>query len=150
MNIQKRFWEKVSKTENCWNWLASLDKDGYGKIKFLGKNRRAHRMAWILINGKIPKGLYVLHKCDRPSCVNPAHLFLGTNEDNMKDMIKKDRSSRNVGELNPMTKFTKKQIKMIRGLVKTKKYFQHEIAIMFNTTQSNISVISNNINWKNI
>lgn len=87
----QRFWNKVEKTDGCWLWTASTFTDGYGKFKFDGKNRRAHRMSWIMENGEIPDGMVVLHSCDTPLCVNPAHLSLGTPKDNTQDMIKKNR-----------------------------------------------------------
>ena len=90
---KSRFWRKIQKTTGCWLWTAAKNKKGYG-IFGLGKQTdKAHRIAWRLIVGPIPAGLFVLHKCDVPNCVNPAHLFLGTNLDNVKDMIAKGRNS---------------------------------------------------------
>lgn len=87
--IAPRFWAKVRKTECCWVWLGSRDKDcGYGRVtvRWLAPNPGyAHRLAWILTHGPIAKGLIVMHKCDNPICVNPDHLKLGTVRDNMQD-----------------------------------------------------------------
>ncbi len=88
-----RFWSKVNKTDNCWNWLACKTKDGYGRIFIKDKVLLAHRVSWAIHDGQIPKGLQVLHRCDNPSCVNPAHLFLGTVSDNMRDSVAKGRNS---------------------------------------------------------
>lgn len=78
----------------CWIWLGGLvDPKGYGSFKFDGESR-AHRSAWALFHGPIPDGLHVLHRCDVPSCVNPAHLFLGTNNDNIADASAKGRLRR--------------------------------------------------------
>lgn len=92
---EKRFWTKVSKRgdQQCWNWIASLDTEGYGNFKSKNKkaNNKAHRMSYLLHFGDISKGLHVLHKCDNPRCVNPSHLFLGTHQDNMRDMVEKGR-----------------------------------------------------------
>lgn len=84
-----RFWCKVklAGADECWEWIAGKDKDGYGWFK----RDRAHRAAWIFFNGRIPEGFLVLHTCDNPPCVNPAHLFLGTQQDNMTDCLKKGR-----------------------------------------------------------
>ena len=87
----KRFWDKVDKTGECWIWTAYTKTDGYGQFKFDGKMRGAHRMAWLLTNGEIPDGMLVCHTCDNPSCVNPNHLFLGTNQDNADDKMNKGR-----------------------------------------------------------
>ena len=92
-----RFWAKVSKgsPEECWIWLASKRNKGYGAFGYtLGEKTiqdRAHRFSFRIHSGEIPDGLFVLHKCDTPACVNPAHLFLGTNDDNVQDMMAKGR-----------------------------------------------------------
>src|SRR5258708_238256 len=92
--LQDRFWPKVQMSEGCWTWLAKKSKDGYGPIGRGGKDgeiMRAHRASWEIHFGPIPEGMCVLHKCDNPTCVNPVHLFLGTNSDNVRDSIKKGR-----------------------------------------------------------
>lgn len=75
----------------CWLWLGWVNAKGYGRMYARGTNVGAHRFAWSAVNGSIPAGLYVCHKCDTPSCVNPAHLFLGTPTDNNHDMVAKKR-----------------------------------------------------------
>lgn len=88
----KRFWNKVKKTDYCWLWTAYTNSDGYGQFWFRGTMGKAHRFSWILHNGEIPKGVCVLHiECDNPPCVNPDHLELGTDADNMQDCLKKGR-----------------------------------------------------------
>ena len=93
MDISKRFYGltmPITET-GCWIWLGYCDRNGYGDIKVEYKSWRAHRFSWVLHGGDIPEGQYVLHKCDEPSCVNPDHLFVGTQDDNIQDMIKKGR-----------------------------------------------------------
>lgn len=87
----ENFWSKVEKIpfHSCWEWIAA-QKDGYGRF---GSSGYAHRYSYELHKGKIPQGLFVCHHCDNPSCVNPDHLFLGTNEDNVRDMFQKNRNS---------------------------------------------------------
>lgn len=97
-----RFWSKVSKSDDCWLWMASRCgyryKSGGGYGQFVkGRNVwYAHRVSWTIQNGSIPDGLQVLHRCDNPFCVKPDHLFLGTQLDNMKDCRSKGREA--VGE----------------------------------------------------
>lgn len=78
-------------TNGCWDWQGGLDKDGYGAFSYAGKTYKAHRMALELQGIKIPKGHYVCHHCDNPSCVNPDHLYVGTPADNVRDMMQRNR-----------------------------------------------------------
>jgi hypothetical protein len=123
-----RFWSKVEKSDerSCWNWKAGT-RNGYGRLWLDGGIKSAHRVAWEFTNGPIPDGLRVLHRCDNPSCCNPAHLFLGTQEDNVADMVSKGRQrsaspGRSGGVLSPCkgtkngrSKLTTQQIEIIRG-----------------------------------
>lgn len=96
---QERFNQYVSKTpdENgCILWLACKNSKGYGNFRFNGSMQLSHRISWILNRGYIPSGMGVLHTCDNPPCVNPNHLYLGTTQDNTKDMVKRNRQSRGI------------------------------------------------------
>lgn len=90
---EMRFWVKVERggEDACWQWLARKHEGGYGDFRLGGGHVRAHRFSYELAHGAIPKGMFVLHRCDNPGCVNPSHLFLGTFEDNSSDMVSKGR-----------------------------------------------------------
>lgn len=85
----------------CIEWTGYTDPKGYGRLSVASGEVLAHRIAYGMHYGAINNGLHVLHRCDNPSCVNPAHLFLGTNDDNMADKVRKGRTSRFYGEDNP-------------------------------------------------
>jgi hypothetical protein len=119
-----RFWLKVEVPAGftgCWLWTGALTRSGYGRmaVNEYGEPKRlaqAHRVAWELFNGSIPEGLNVLHQCDTPPCVNPGHLFLGTQADNVADMVTKGRHGhgRVVGEEHPRAKLSAAQVAEIR------------------------------------
>ena len=86
-----RFWSHVDKSGDCWTWTGSTFASGYGRACVDSRIVRAHRVAWEVTNGPIPKGMWVLHRCDNPPCVRPDHLFLGDRSDNMVDASQKGR-----------------------------------------------------------
>ena len=94
MTDKERFWVKVDKSGDCWEWIAFRLKSGYGRFWYKGAPHQAHRVSWMLHNlSEIPKGQCVLHRCDNPPCVNPDHLFLGTDADNVRDRDQKGRQN---------------------------------------------------------
>ncbi len=97
-----RFWPKVNKSamaaSACWEWTGSKDRRNYGQFRHNGKTCAAHRVAYELSCGPGPDGMDVLHSCDNPPCVNPAHLSIGTHARNMREMADRDRNAGSVGE----------------------------------------------------
>jgi len=125
-SAEGRFFEKTNKHSAhgwqgtpCWDWTAACLPNGYGYFAAHGKMGYAHRYSWEMTHGPIPDGLHVLHHCDRRCCVNPAHLFLGTRSDNMRDMVSKGRAGRESphGEHSPNAKLTEANVREIRAAV---------------------------------
>ena len=87
----KNFWKRVVMGTGCWEWAGKRTSLGYGRLKVGPRYWYAHRRAWVLAKGPIPSGMRVCHRCDNPSCVRPDHLWLGTQTDNVRDMMTKGR-----------------------------------------------------------
>lgn len=133
---------KKGKPNSCWLWMSTKNKHGYGLISIGRKGEGqllAHRVAWEVANGRIPKGTWVvMHVCDMPACVNPAHLKLGTQADNMRDMWAKDRANpinRPMGAQHYATELTEDDVRFIRkssesGPALAKRYGLHRTSIV--------------------
>ena len=130
----------------CWVWTGCKNTDGYGRTMRNGKNIGVHRLMFILQFGEIPKGKLVMHTCDNPPCINPAHLKLGTHDENMQDMTDKGRRARFPGELNPSVKLTHQEVDKIRALVSEGLYAK-DIAPLFGVSMATIYHIKNGRIW---
>ena len=150
----ERFWSKVDirGEDECWEWHAGRAPEGYGRFGVDGKLWMAHRYAFFLTNGDLGD-LCVLHSCDNPPCCNPKHLFLGTRQDNNIDKMLKGRSScesRNVGEAQWQSKLTPIKVRKILQMLDEGAIPQYKIANLYNVSESAISKIKHQKNWKHI
>lgn len=117
LTLQERFDLYAQKGEGCWRWLSYIDPQGYGRLHYNRKPMLANRLSYLLHFGEIPEGKMVCHKCDNPSCVNPDHLFLGSQSDNMADMYTKGRERKRgkKGTTHPQAKLTDDAVRAIRA-----------------------------------
>jgi len=147
----KRFWAKVDKTGDCWNWTGSKHKKtGYGRFGFMGRLVYPHRLAYELEIGKIPKGLLVCHRCDNPSCVRPTHLFLGTDASNAADKVRKGRMKPTHGEYNGLAKLTERDVLKIRKHHAAGGITMTAIGKQYKVTVQAINQIIKRRNWAHI
>jgi len=147
-NTPRSFWGKVGKEESltgCWPWNGSKVY-AYGGLKWEGKSRRAHRIAWMLTFGPIPDELCVCHKCDNPLCCNPNHLFLGTEADNVNDKVSKLRHA--FGVNHGRAKVTDEQVSCIR--LQAKILTQTELARLFQLSRAQIQNIIFRRQWRHV
>lgn len=144
------FEARVEKDEatGCWNWKHGRHPKGYGRFFDSDKrHKRAHRGTWEAANGLIPAGLWVLHRCDNPSCCNPEHLFLGTNEDNVRDKMAKGRHVK--GSLSGTSKLTEHDVSIIKMMLGVG-VRRHRLAALYGVDPTNISCIKLGKTWTHV
>ena len=161
LSPEEHFWAHVERVEGgCWPWHGATAR-GYGTFtsRKLGGTFRANRLAYTFARGPIPDGLHVLHECDNPPCCNPAHLFLGTHLDNVRDMVAKGRGAKGEshgsrlhpermlrGEEHPHAKLTDAQVAEIRATPR-RRGVQRVLARRFNVSEATVSMIVNGKVW---
>lgn len=163
MNLRRRIRLKsATNTSGCWVWMGWLDKDGYGSTRVDGKAIKAHRASYIAYHGEIPSEMCVCHKCDTPSCVNPDHLFLGSQLDNQTDKVNKRRQAKGLrhkasthpetvkrGSNHFNTTLTEDDIIRIRRASKHGVGIS-DLAAAFGMSRSAMSDIIHNISWTHV
>lgn len=151
--LKDRFFSKVEMIpfHECWEWIGAKRPKGHGCLLYKrGTNimTAAHRVSYELHRGPVPRHLFVCHKCDNPSCVNPNHLFLGTNQDNVNDMLSKGRQRK--GSNKPGAKLNEEKARNILELYNSKKMTQSELVRKFGVTKCVIKRIITRTGWKHI
>jgi hypothetical protein len=169
MTENERVWSRVDTSQgesSCWPWIGQRDPDGYGRLT----GELAHRRVWTSVHGDIPDGFCVLHHCDNPPCVNPAHLYLGTQADNMADRVRRGRHRNQfTGRLTPkervpegcyqgvhpgitgtLRKLTPDAVRGIRAEWEAGAATQRELARQFGVSPSNIQSIVSRRTWRHV
>lgn len=162
-NDKERFWKKVDKTgdpDECWLWIASVKKSGYGQFRIDGRPVLAHRVAYFLGHGKDPGKKCVCHKCDTPLCANPNHLWRGSHAENIRDSVSKGRFTNHpwrshpelvrLGERNGFSKLKETEVIEIRALYATGLFSHRKLAVKFGVERSSIWRIVSQKSWRHV
>lgn len=144
--IEMRFWAFVEKGGNCWVWTGQVNDAGYGILKIKGRRTRSHRVSFFIHSGVWPK-LPILHSCDNPRCVNPDHLREGTLQENVVDMVQRNRQA--AGERHGMAKLSDTDVITIRRCLLNGE-LQVDIAKRYNVSRDTIYRMKTGKTWKHI
>jgi hypothetical protein len=137
----------------CWLWSGAPGAGGYGVIWFGGRYQKAHRVSWALHHGEMPpRHVKVCHRCDTPACVNPAHLWLGTQAENIADMVAKGRQRTvpRFGSANPRAALTEDDVWAIRHMLRWRRWSQGAIARSYGVSVMTLSRIANHQTWPHV
>ena len=139
--VKHKFLSAINKTDYCWIYTKSKNRNGYGQFYIHGKNYETHKIAYMLLKGPIPHGKIVRHICDNPICVNPEHLILGTHYDNSIDSVKRNRQG--------CQKLNEEAVKVIKWMLKYKYYYglAAKLARLHGVTRHTINDIKHNRSW---
>jgi len=147
-NILEDVLKRINKKgeDDCWEWMGCILQSGYGQVRINYKKYRVHRFIYEKMCDIIPSGLLVLHTCNNPKCCNPNHLFLGTHQDNMDQMVKDGRKLS--GENSSRAKLNWKQVNEIRKKYIPYKYTQKQLGKEYGISEAECFLIINNKVWK--
>lgn len=156
--VAERFWRKVQRGDGCWPWVGPTNDRGYGVLSIARPQRRvyAHRFSWAMANGPIPDGYEVCHRCDNPPCVNPAHLFLGTHAENMRDARQKGRAlgradlPRPRGEQVNTAKLTAESVREIVARFRSGETNKSALAREYGVTHHMVRLIVTGRAWRHV
>jgi predicted XRE-type DNA-binding protein len=152
----KKFMERVEfdPMTSCWLWAGPTAAGGYGYQRYEGRVQKTHRISWALHNGYMPpRHIKVCHRCDTPACVNPDHLWLGTQADNVADMWAKGRGKPPVpkrGSANPMAVLDEEQVWAIRHMIRNGSFTQPQIREAYGVSQMTINRIARFETWPHV
>jgi hypothetical protein len=136
----------ITSAHACWLWTGALNDAGYGQLNIAQRPVKAHRLIYEIVNGPIPDGLCVLHRCDVRACVNPSHLFIGTRHDNVDDMIAKNRQNWVRGERIGCARLTEADVREIRAQTES----HRAIWRRFGISKSQWYAIRKGHNWRHV
>lgn len=145
--FEKKFWNKIEKTDSCWLWHGTRGISGHGQVRHNGRPDLAHRVSYMIHKGPIPEGMVVRHKCDNPPCVNPYHLELGSAADNMRDKMIRNRQAK--GESQGFAKFTNETVKEARRL-RAEGWTYLQLEKHFGVSRQTISHACRGNTWKHV
>ena len=153
--LEAKFWARVDRSggpDACWLWLGARLPKGYGVLSVNGVHSSAHRFAFTYAHGAIPEGLWVLHRCDTPECVNPAHLYAGSPRQNSADMVARGRATKvgRPGEENPAAKITDADVRMIRARYAAGGTTLAALGREYGLSQTNVSAIIRRKHWQHV
>lgn len=148
LTVTERFWKYVQKTDSCWLWIGSKDKNGYGRLRVDKVPQLASRLSWKIHYGGIQKGKYVLHRCDNPSCVNPDHLYLGDQFDNMRDMWLNGRANPGhvFGVKHGNAKLNDDAVRLIRN----SELSNYKLAKQIGVSEPTIRAVRKGLTWRHV
>jgi hypothetical protein len=153
--LAELFWSKVAVggPDDCWPWIPGTDKHGYGRFHIRPKSVLAHRFAYELVNGPIPDGLRACHTCNHPPCCNPAHIYAGTDADNIHDSMRAGTHvppPRYPGSKNRNAKLTESKVRFIRDTYTAGKETQVALARRFGVSQTAVSFVILHRSWRHV
>lgn len=148
--LKQRMMDKVEKVNGCWLFRGCLNSWGYGQVRIQGRTLGAHKVMFELENGKIPKGKQANHTCHVCNCINPQHIYVGTQKENVRDMIEAGRSNYAVGERIGQAKLNGKDIIKIRGLIAAGLATKKGLARTYKVHRATIQAIVKRTTWKHI